>query len=119
MLDFESGINFGSNNWASLPSGYKGYNWHYRIYAARANWYGTGNGYYKGKSSGSNIIYNGWNQQNVYFESSDGHLFNFINIHGSAAWCGNNQLTIKGYNNGSLVSTKGYTLTNTHGRWSS
>ena len=117
VLDFESGINFGSNNWASLPSGYKGYNWHYRIYAARANWYGTGNGYYKGKSSGSNIIYNGWNQQNVYFESSDGHLFNFINIHGSAAWCGNNQLTIKGYNNGSLVSTKSYTLTNTQGRW--
>ena len=37
VLDFESGINFGSNNWAALPSGYKGYNWHNRIYAARAN----------------------------------------------------------------------------------
>ena len=67
----------------------------------------------KGLSSGSNIIYNAWNEQNVYFESSDGHLFNFLNIHGAGAWCGNNVLTIKGYNNGNLVATKSYTLTNT------
>ena len=117
VLDFESGISFGSNNWAALPSGYKGYNWHNRIYAARANWYGTGNGYYKGRSSGSNIIYNGWNQQNVYFESSDGHLFNLTNIHGAAAWCGTETLTVKGYRNGSLVATKTMGITNTQGNW--
>lgn len=117
VLDFESGINFGSNNWASLPSGYKGYNWHNRISAARANWYGTGNGYYKGRASGSNIIYNGWNEQNVYFESSDGHMFNLTNIHGAAAWCGNETLTVKGYRNGNLVATKTMSITNTQGNW--
>ena len=116
-IDFEAGISIGSGNWGYIPSGYMGYNWHNRIYAARGNWYGTGNGYYKGLSSGSNIIYNAWNEQNVYFESSDGHLFNFLNIHGAGAWCGNNVLTIKGYNNGNLVATKSYTLTNTQGRW--
>ena len=103
--------------WGYVPSGYMGYNWHSRIYAAKGNWYGTGDGYFRGMYSSPNIIYNAWNEQNVYFESSDGSLFNFLNIHGAAAWSTNNWLTIRGYRNGVLVATRSFQLTNNQGRW--
>ena len=105
------------NTWGYVPSGYMGYNWHSRIYAAKGNWYGTGDGYFRGMYSSPNIIYNAWNEQNVYFESSDGSLFNFLNIHGAAAWSTNNWLTIRGYRNGVLVATRSFQLTNNQGRW--
>ena len=122
VINFDN-INFGYDSygnpktWGYVPSGYMGYNWHSRIYAAKGNWYGTGDGYFRGMYSSPNIIYNAWNEQNVYFESSDGSLFNFINIHGAAAWSTNNWLTIKGYRNGVLVETKSFQLTNNQGRW--
>lgn len=105
------------NTWGYVPSGYMGYNWHSRIYAAKGDWYGTGDGYFRGMYSSPNIIYNAWNEQNVYFESSDGSLFNFLNIHGAAAWSTNNWLTIRGYRNGVLVATRSFQLTNNQGRW--
>ena len=122
VINFDN-INFGYDSygnpktWGYVPSGYMGYNWHSRIYAAKGDWYGTGDGYFRGMYSSPNIIYNAWNEQNVYFESSDGSLFNFINIHGAAAWSTNNWLTIKGYRNGVLVETKSFQLTRNQGRW--
>ena len=122
VINFDN-INFGNdsygnpNTWGYVPSGYMGYNWHSRIYAAKGNWYGTGDGYFRGMYSSPNIIYNAWNEQNVYFESSDGSLFNFLNIHGAAAWSTNNWLTIRGYRNGVLVETRSFQLTNNQGRW--
>ena len=122
VINFDN-INFGYDSygnpktWGYVPSGYMGYNWHSRIYAAKGDWYGTGDGYFRGMYSSPNIIYNAWNEQNVYFESSDGSLFNFINIHGAAAWSTNNWLTIRGYRNGVLVETRSFQLTNNQGRW--
>ena len=132
VLDFESGLNFGSNTWSSIPSNYKGFTWgpgdpgdpggpngRYMA-AARGNWYNTNypsNGYQYGLSSGENIIFNGWNEQNVYFETPDGSLFNFIKLHAAAAWRSDQRLYIKGYRNDILITTLDFRIKNTEGRW--
>ena len=121
VLDFESGLNFGSNTWSNIPSDYKGFTWgpgdpgdpggpngRY-MRAARGNWYNTwypSNGYQHGLSSGENIIFNSWNEQNVYFKTPDGSLFNFIKLHAAAAWQSDQRLYIKGYRNGENWLTK-------------
>lgn len=132
VLDFESGLNFGSNTWSNIPSDYKGFVWgpgdpgdpggpngRY-ISAARGNWYNTNypsNGYQYGLSSGDNIIFNSWNEQNVYFETPDGSLFNFIKLHAAAAWRTDQRLYIKGYRNDELITTLDFRIKNTAGRW--
>jgi hypothetical protein len=100
-----------------LNNGYKNMNWHNRVYVMNGNSY-SNSGYIKAVSSGTQVSYNAWNQQNVYFESQDGSEFNFIKLYVAAAWCGSETLTLKGYKNGSHTQTRTMAITNSAGRWS-
>ena len=101
----------------SLNNGYMNMNWHNRVYVMNGNSYGN-SGYIKAVKSGSQVSYNAWNQQNVYFESQDGSEFKFVKLYAAAAWCGSETLTLKGYKNGSLKHTRTMSITNSAGRWS-
>jgi len=100
-----------------LNNGYMNMNWHNRVYVLNGNSY-SNSGYQKAVSSGTQVSYNAWNQQNVYFESQDGSEFNFIKLFVAAAWCGSETLTLKGYKNGSHTQTRTMAITNSAGRWS-
>lgn len=100
-----------------LNNGYMGMNWHNRVYVLNGTTY-SNSGYQKAVSSGTQVSYNAWNQQNVYFQSQDGSEFNFIKLFVAAAWCGSETLTLKGYKNGSHTQTRTMSITNSAGRWS-
>ena len=100
-----------------LNNGYANMNWHNRMYVLNGSNY-SNSGYQKAVKSGTQVLYNAWNQQNVYFESQDGSEFKFVKLFVAAAWCGSETLTLKGYKNGSLKHTRTMSITNSAGRWS-
>ena len=110
IIDFEG-------KGGQLNDGYKDMDWHNRMYVLNGNNY-SNSGYKKAVNSGSQVLYNAWNQQNVYFESEDGSEFNFVKLYAAAAWCADEVLTLKGYKNGSLKHTRTMDITDSEGRWS-
>jgi len=90
-------------------SGYQSMNWHNRFYVLNGSSY-SGSGYKTAVTSGSQVAYNAWNQQGVYFESSNGSEFDFKDFYCASAWYNSQTLYVKGYKNGSQKNSKSFTI---------
>ena len=101
-------IDFESQNW-QINNGYAGMNWHNRFYTLNGNSY-SGSGYKTAIKSGNMVAFNAWNQQNIYFETSNGSLFDFKELYAASAWCNSQTLTIKGFKNGSQKHSQSFTI---------
>ena len=90
-------------------SGYMSMNWHNRFYVLNGSTY-SGSGYQTAVTSGTQVAYNAWNQQNVYFESSNGSEFDFKDFYCASAWYNSQTLYVKGYKNGTQKYSKSFTI---------
>ena len=90
-------------------SGYMGMNWHGRLYVLNGSGYGN-SGYQTAVTSGTQVAYNAWNEQNVYFESSNGSEFDFRDFYCASAWYNSQTLYVRGYKNGSQKYNKSFTI---------
>ena len=84
-------------------------NWHSRFYTINGT-YHSGAGYQTAVKSGSMAAFNAWNEQNIYFQTSDGSMFNFVELYAASAWCNTQTLTVKGLRNGSQVHSKTFNI---------
>ena len=101
-------IDFEGQNW-QINNGYAGMNWHSRFYTINGT-YHSGSGYQTAVKSGSMAAFNAWNEQNIYFQTSDGSMFNFVELYAASAWCNTQTLTVKGLRNGSQVHSKTFNI---------
>ena len=81
-------------------SGYKDMKWHNRFYVLNGSTYCCNAGYKTAVKSGTQVAFNAWDEQNVWFESKDGKEFNFKYFYVASAWDNSQNLKIKAYKNG-------------------
>jgi len=106
-IDFES-ISYGGNNWKQVPSGHRGFNWNYRMYALNAS-NNTNSGYYTAMLAGSDdhVMYNAWNEDPIwisvknpdFFDDYGVNVFTFKGMVAAAAWVNGQKVTLKGFRN--------------------
>ena len=101
-------INFEGQNW-QINNGYAGMNWHNRFYAINGSSY-SGSGYQTAVRSGSMAAFNAWNEQNIYFQTSDGSMFNFTELYAASAWCNTQTITVKGFRNNTQVYSQTFNI---------
>jgi hypothetical protein len=90
-------------------SGYMSMNWHSRFHVLNGSSY-SGSGYQTAVTSGTQVAYNAWNEQNVYFESTNGSEFDFRDFYSASAWYNSQTLYVRGYKNGSQKYNKSFTI---------
>ena len=85
-------------------TGYKDMKWHDRFYVLKGSTYCSScspqAGYKTAVTSGTQVAYNAWDQQDVWFESKDGKEFDFKYFYVASAWNTSQTLKIKAFKNG-------------------
>ena len=86
-------------------AGYKDMSWHNRFYVLNGSTYCCNAGYKTAVKSGTQVAFNAWDEQNVWFESKDGKEFDFKYFYVASAWNNSQNLKVKAYKNGSQKYT--------------
>jgi hypothetical protein len=96
-----------------ITNGYKGFDWG-NMYVIKDTWYGYYNGYTNGTVSGDYVAFNGFADLAVTSSTGD---FDFNGAYFTSAWTERNLLTVKGYDDGTLMFTTTATLYTQGPQW--